>query len=169
MVIKNIRTADGVAHASPMAAVEHFKCPGPCDDGLCPLHVATHIGAIGSEKYGYLCHPEIVARSPLAVLDAMKCSYEVHVGDEAPSDRYVAVVKASAVRDMQICAKPECDPFEDDTWLDQPDGEMFLGIFSGPSARGAAAAYAQVCEDNVRLIPIPDPAAGKVEAPDGKS
>lgn len=69
----------------------------------------------------------------------------------------VAVIRSSAVRDVQYAAVPDA-PLEDDSaWLDMDEAEIFLGIFPGSADEAKAAAADYACTDpaNIRLIDIP--------------
>lgn len=152
MQIKNIRLKDGTPCTSVKDAVEKFKCPGPCDPD-CPLHPAKQID--GTDQYAHMCHDRIAAQYPLSVLDAMQCSYEAVIGEPAPEPMtYAAVIKASAVRDVQFAVRADADPLSDD-WEDLHGAEIWLGFFSGPLALQNAAGYAGTANENIRLIPLP--------------
>lgn len=148
MKIKNIRMADGTPVPSVQAAVEKFKCPGPCSPD-CGLYQAVRVrdGVVG-----HMCHPDIVSRYPMSVLDAMRCSYDTSVGKDPPA-RYAAVIRSGAVRDAQFCRAADTDPLSDD-WEDLDGAEIWLGFFEGPGALEEAARYGKTVPENVRLIPI---------------
>lgn len=147
-IIKNIRMTDGTPVPSVQAAVEKFKCPGPCNPD-CPLYPGIRIQG---ERFGHMCHPEIVSRYPVSVLDAMRCSYETVIGDTAPT-RYAAVIKPHAVRDVQFCRTADTDPLSHD-WEDLDDALVWLGFFEGPDALKKAADYGRTVPENIMLIPV---------------
>ena len=149
MDITNIQSKGGMACANPMEAVERFKCPGPCGAD-CPLYPTM---TLSNGKPEHMCHPEIVTAYPFSVLDAMGCSYTTRVGEPVPK-RYVAVIRPSAARDVQVAKIPDADPMDDDVWADQPDAQVYLGLFSGPDALARAAAYGCTDPANVTLIPV---------------
>lgn len=163
MEIFDITMNGGTPAGSVEDAVKKFMCPGPCTPD-CPLYPAVRISG---ENFGHMCHPEIVSRYPVSVLDAMRCSYSTRVGDrDAKTGRlYAAVIKSGAVRDVQVCRDAECDPVSEN-WEDVPDAEMWLGLFRDPGALEEAAAFGRTVPENVRLIPV-DGDPGK-EANDGK-
>lgn len=146
--IKNIVMPDDTPCASVQEAVEKFKCPGPCDPD-CGLYRTVRIR---NGIAGHMCHPEIVARYPTAVLDAMRCSYDVSIENSAPA-RYAAVIRSGAVRDIQFCRTENTDPISDD-WEDLEDAEVWLGFFRGPGALEKAATYGRTIPENIRLIPV---------------
>lgn len=160
MDIRNIRLPDGRPCASPMDAVEKFKCPGPCNPD-CPLNPSIRISG---ETFGHMCHPDIIARYPLSALDAMRCSYQIHVGGPDPGkpdvperrirqQLYAAVISSSAVRDAQFAATNDTDPLSED-WRDLESAELWLGFFRDPRAREQAARFGNTVPENVRLIPV---------------
>lgn len=163
MDIFDIAMPDGTHVNSVHEAVAKFKCPGPCDPD-CPLYPVVRISG---ESFGHMCHPEIVSRYPVSVLDAMRCSYSTRVGDQAAKTGrlYAAVVHSGAVRDVQVCRDSDCDPMSEN-WEDVPDAEMWLGLFRDPGALEEAAAFGRTVPENIRLIPV-DEAPGK-EASDGR-
>ncbi len=72
---------------------------------------------------------------------------------------YIALYANNAVRDAQICkGDPEKeDIWEDDYWEDIEDAEVFVGVFSGPSAEAVLADVVarEGCHENaIRLIPL---------------
>lgn len=69
-------------------------------------------------------------------------------------DRYVALIRNSAIRDAQVCKNAEWDPMDDDSWYDIESPEIYLGLFSGPDALKRAAEYACTVPENIRLVPI---------------
>lgn len=71
-------------------------------------------------------------------------------------ERYIAVIRPCAVRDVQICTNACCDPMHEETWYDNPDSEIYLGVFNGPEQKALteAAKYANTSEHNIQLYPI---------------
>lgn len=70
---------------------------------------------------------------------------------------WIALIKSSAVRDVQYATQPDAELTDDNAWLDMPNAEIFLQVYKGMTesqARERAAAYAQVHPDNIRLIQI---------------
>lgn len=69
--------------------------------------------------------------------------------------KYVALVKNIAVRDVQVCLSENTDLLEGD-WQDFESAEVFLGIYEGnqKEALKAAAAKWEVPESNIRLVEI---------------
>ena len=69
--------------------------------------------------------------------------------------KYVAVIEAFAVRDVQIFPGEDPDPISDE-WTDAPGSEVFVGIYSGTyeEVLAEAAEEAGVYENNIRLIPM---------------
>ena len=70
--------------------------------------------------------------------------------------KYIAVIVAGAVRDVQVDQRSEHDPLSD-TWYDCPDAEIYLGIFEADdekTARYDAAAFGRTAESNIKLIEI---------------
>lgn len=71
--------------------------------------------------------------------------------------RYVAVIKSSAVRDVQFAKTADAGPLDDDAWADLPEAEIYAGTFtcgSEADARAAGASYAGTVKENIRVIPI---------------
>lgn len=70
--------------------------------------------------------------------------------------RYIAVIRQTAVRDVQFCTDAECDPADDNAWQDLPEAEIYLGVFEGccEDAMGAAAQFANTDPCNIRLMQI---------------
>lgn len=138
---------------TPAEAVKKFMCPGPCSPD-CPLYPAMQLK---NDNYGHMCHDEIVARYPKKVMDAIGASYQAVETDppKAGDNRYIAIVKSSAVRDAQVCKDAELDPTESE-WFDIKDPELYLGIFQGTreEARKKAAGYGCTDPLNIRLIKI---------------
>ena len=69
---------------------------------------------------------------------------------------YVAVVKSSAVRDVQVDAGYCSEHGDEDKWQDMNDVEIYAGVFSGADkteALSRAAAFMLTDERNIRLIP----------------
>lgn len=168
----NIMSRGGTLHGSPMEAVEHFMCPGPCDPN-CPLYP---LKSLADGNTAHMCHPEIVSAFPRDVLDAMCCSYSVRVGNDDAKDTpnqpealYVAVIDSKAVRDVQVAKTTDPDPLDDAAWVDLAEAEVYLGIFHGPDAMARAAAYGCTDEANIRLIRVDVPAKSGKEAHDGKN
>lgn len=164
MVIFDIVMPDGTRVDSVEAAVKKFMCPGPCSPD-CALYQQIQVR---HRVWGHMCHPENVRRYPFQVLDAMRCSYSTRVGDDAGTGpgskaRYAAVIRASAVRDVQFCRDAELDPADDDTWADLPEAEIWLGLFQGRTALEDAAKYAGTDPANIRLIPIDEEPEKKEE------
>lgn len=148
MEIRNIRLRNGTPCASVQDAVDKFRCPGPCDPD-CGLYPAVRISG---DKSGHMCHPDIVARYPVSVLDAMGCSYETAVG-EVLGRLYAAVVRSHAVRDVQTCHGGDTDPLSAN-WEDEEDAEVWLGFFRDPGALEKAARYAGTVPEHIRLMPL---------------
>lgn len=75
---------------------------------------------------------------------------------EETESRFVAVVRASAVRDAQIAKTADADLADDDAWYDYPTAEVFLGVLNGTydDVLSYAAHFADTEKDNIRLIPI---------------
>lgn len=78
---------------------------------------------------------------------------------------YIALIKAGAVRDVQICTNEHSSPEEDSAWCDMCDAEVYLGIYTGEDAREQAALYASTAPENIRLIPVPEPGQEPETAP----
>lgn len=151
MDIRNIRLRDGTPCASVPDAVQKFKCPGPCSPD-CPLYPSVRIHG---DTFGHMCHDTVIARYPMAVLDAMQCSYEIADGDAVSEEaRYAAVIRSRAVRDVQFCKSPDCDITDDGSWDDLPDAEIWLGFFQGPDALDQASRFGMTDPANIRLIPV---------------
>lgn len=153
-----IRKSDGKRYEDIAAAVDDIRCPGPCGPD-CPLYPLVKLPcAEKAGAYGHMCHPDYYNSHPMTVASALGCSIGGSRGGDAdatiPDAAYVAVIRSSAVRDVQFCKDAECDPTEDDAWDDLPDAEVFLGLFSGPDALAKAAEYGNTVPDNVRLIPV---------------
>lgn len=69
---------------------------------------------------------------------------------------YVALIKSSAVRDVQVCKGKDPDPLSDD-WEDCREAEVFIGVYRECSEEEAikeAARYACTVPENIRLISI---------------
>lgn len=160
MTIKNIRLKDGTPCASVHEAVAKFKCPGPCDPD-CALHPMKQVP--GTDSHAHMCHPQLVAAYPFSVLDAMGCSYETVVGEEAPErhEGYAAVIRSGAVRDAQVSRISEADPLSDE-WEDCPEAEVWLGFFYGPKelVLDEAAKFGCTAPENIRLMPLSEAMAG---------
>lgn len=146
------RKSDGKEYGTLMDAVQDFRCPGPCspDCQLYPVHeVATVPGAVVHK-----CHPEYVKAHPHEIADLIGCSFEPGMTPVcAPSKRFIAVVRSSAVRDVQIAITSDADLLSDD-WYDPESPEVYIGLFTGneDQVRLDAAAYAKTDPANVRLI-----------------
>lgn len=152
MRIFDITMADGTPVSSVAEAVNKFMCPGPCSPD-CPLYQAMRMTG---NNYGHMCHPGVYAKHPANVLSAMGCSYSMDAAndDAAGTAQYAAVIKSSAVRDVQYCKNTDCDPLDDDGWIDLREAEIWLGFFSGSDALQKAADFADTDPENIRLIPV---------------
>lgn len=69
---------------------------------------------------------------------------------------FAAVIRASAVRDVQCATVPDAEPADDAAWEDCPEAEVFLGFFHGPDALTEASKYGCTAPENVRLVPVPE-------------
>lgn len=69
---------------------------------------------------------------------------------------YVAVVKASAVRDVQMDRFDGSDPMDDASWTDVPDAELYAGTYRGTEAEAVARAaeYMETHPSNILLRPV---------------
>lgn len=160
-----VRESDGKTYPDVLEAVRDFKCPGPCSPDCVLYPIAPLPGGDGACVH--LCDDRYAATHPATVASLLGCSLRYDrtggpredVAPDDPGQAYVAVLKSHAVRDVQFCTNRDCDPEDDDSWQDLPDGEVFLGIFAGPRALDEAAAYGLTDPANVRLIPVPN--AGK--------
>lgn len=77
-----------------------------------------------------------------------------------PEQTYVAVIRASAVRDAQYAIKANAELLDDDSWQNMPDAELYLGMYTGTDEdelRLTAAQYAGTDVGNIRLIPTGKP------------
>lgn len=77
--------------------------------------------------------------------------------EDKPDMMYIALLKASAVRDVQFCTNAELDPMDDAAWEDLPEAEIYLGLFTGKDQKAVllkAAEYANTVPENVRLVPF---------------
>ena len=145
------RKSDGKIFRDITEAVEAFKCPGPCSSD-CNLYQPIQINP--DDDYVHMCNARYAMNHPEAVANAIGC--EILQGQPPlPADSvHVAVIKASAVRDVQFAKTADAAVEDDDAWSDLPDAEIFLGIFAGPDALEEAAAYGNTDPANVRLIEI---------------
>lgn len=156
-----IRNSDGKRYKDVAEAVNDIRCPGPCGPD-CPLYPPVKLTcAENADVYGHMCHPDYYNSHFMTVAAVLGCSVVMapHTGpsaqdEPAPGTAYAAVLRASAVRDVQFCKNAERDPTDDGAWDDLPDAEIFLGFFSGPDALEEAARYGNTVTDNVRLIPV---------------
>ena len=156
------RKSDGAIVPDIAAAVKAYMCPGPCspDCLLYPVHQLDETGG-----YVHMCHESYYQTHLITVADAL--GYRVIFADPPPasspplakpSPLYLAVIKASAVRDAQFCTNAELDPMDDDAWVDAQSPELFLDFFSGDDKDEVlrrAAEYGCTVTDNIRLIPVP--------------
>lgn len=69
-------------------------------------------------------------------------------------EKYIAILKSSAVRDVQYCTDDKLDQLED--WPDLPDAEVFLGVYGGSEDKAIMAAAASIgtAPSNIRLISL---------------
>lgn len=69
--------------------------------------------------------------------------------------KYVAVVEAFAVRDVQYCATENTDQMTGD-WQDDDGAEIFIGIFAGDreDVLEEASEAAGTVPENIRLINV---------------
>ena len=68
---------------------------------------------------------------------------------------YIALIKASAVRDTQYAKTVDPEPCDDSAWTDMPDAEIFIGVYKHMSQEetiAQAAKYAETDPENIRLI-----------------
>lgn len=71
--------------------------------------------------------------------------------------RFIALIKSSAVRDVQFARTVDPDPLDDSAWGDLPEAEVFLKIINADTPEAAAeeaAEYGMTAEENIRLIAI---------------
>lgn len=146
------RKTDGKIFRTISEAVADFKCPGPCTPD-CPLSQVVPAGENGADAH--MCDPEYYMVYPVTVADRIGC--KLIFADLPPEEtrRYVAVIRASAVRDVQHAVVSDAEPSDDGAWADDPEAEIFLGFFNGTDALAEAARYGCTVPENVRLIPIP--------------
>lgn len=140
------RKSDNKIFNNIVDAIDGFKCPGPCDPD-CPLYEAM---PLHNGHFVHKCHPDYYMLHQKEVLSLIGCELV------PPGTTFIAVVKPSAVRDVQICTKSDTDPTCDleDDWYDMDDAEVYLGVFYGKDAAKQAAKFANTTEDNIRLIPV---------------
>lgn len=131
-----------------------FKCPGPCGPE-CPLRRVAHLppNAPGDGGHVYLCDERYAESDPTTI--AALLGYIPQYGND-PDAKHIAVIKSSAVRDVQFCTNEDHDPEDDDAWQDLENAEIYLGVFEGPDALEKAARYANTVPWNIRLIPAGD-------------
>lgn len=69
--------------------------------------------------------------------------------------KYVAVIEAFAVRDVQFCKSADTDPFGD-FWEDLSGAEVFVGIYFGEHDKVLQEAADEIGTDpnNIRLIDV---------------
>lgn len=141
------RKSDNKIFHSIVDAMDAFKCPGPCDPD-CPLYKTMPLQY--NDHFVHQCHPDYYMFHQEEILNLIGCEL-------VPSGTtFIAVVKSSAVRDVQICTKSDADLTcdWDNDWYDMKDAEIYLGVFYGKDAAKQAAKFANTTEDNIRLIPV---------------
>lgn len=158
--MKYRRKSDGKEFPSLGAAVQDFKCPGPCNPD-CGLYTPKPIGAPAGQarRFVNMCSPEYYSLEPgksevIAFLGIEPVPGTEHWQDYDPKTAYLALIRAGAVRDAQVCANADCEPADDDAWSDCKNAEIYLGVFEGPTALEDAAAYGCTVPENIRLIPL---------------
>ena len=81
----------------------------------------------------------------------------VDAGIKPKTQKYAACISSGCVRDAQYSVKPDSDHMDDSLWLDSCGWPLFVKIIEADTqehAAQAAAAYADVDEGVIELVPI---------------
>ena len=147
-----VRESDGKRYDTIEAAVRDYKCPCPCEDGLCKLHpmVTLHDG-----NSAHMCNLEYAKSHAEQICQALGLVPEVEERPN-PERRFLALIDGHAVRDCQVCVDNVCDPINSD-WYDYERPDIYVNVFQAPTEEDAMKAvvkFTRTHEANIKLIPV---------------
>lgn len=125
---------------------------------VCQVWMSMHGDIITSWSHnGYRLNTtvlELIQKAKTRLRTMFAEANQTKAGDS--NKAYIAVLKSSAVRDVQYAAKPDAELLDDDAWNDLPDAEIYLGVYAGLQQAALQNVAEHACTDpaNIRLIPI---------------
>ena len=147
-----VRELDNKIYNNIEDVIKDYKCPGPCEDGLCKLNPMV---TLPNGNVTHMCNLEYAVLHPEEVCHALNITPRIEDAVSI-SNKYIALISSHAVRDCQVCTNTDCDPTSDD-WYDFEHPDIYLGIFKATSQTEAletAAKFAQTDKANIKIIPI---------------